>query len=45
MTVRHILRPEAEFPYGVCYLAESERVVVLAVLHLARDPEVLRRRT
>jgi plasmid stabilization system protein ParE len=28
------------FPYGVFYLAEPERVLVLRVLHHARDPRV-----
>jgi len=32
------------FPYGVFYLVEAERVVVLAVTHQARDPEVWRQR-
>jgi len=26
------------FPYGVFYLAEEERVVVIAVFHSSRDP-------
>ena len=28
------------FPYGIFYRVESKRVVVLAVLHTARDPKV-----
>ena len=28
------------FPYGVFYRVESKRVVVLAVLHTARDPKI-----
>lgn len=27
------------FPYGIFYLEEEDRVVVLAVLHARRDPE------
>ena len=27
------------FPYAVFYLAEPERIVVLAVFHVRRDPE------
>ena len=30
----------SQFPYGVFYCVESKRVVVLAVLHTARDPRV-----
>lgn len=26
------------FPYGVFYLSEDERIVILAVLHARRDP-------
>jgi toxin ParE1/3/4 len=33
---RVILR---RFPYALFYLSETERVVVLAVLHQAQDPE------
>src|SRR4051794_4134606 len=29
------------FPYSVFYHADEERIVVVAVLHQARDPEVL----
>ena len=32
------------FPYAVYFLAPAEDVVVLAVLHLRRDPKVWRRR-
>jgi plasmid stabilization system protein ParE len=35
-TVRRALL--RRFPYGVFFLAESERVVVLAVFHAKRDP-------
>lgn len=28
------------FPYSVFYLAETERIVVLAVFHASRDPAV-----
>lgn len=27
------------FPYGIFYLPERDRIVVLAVIHLARDPD------
>ena len=30
----------SRFPYGIFYRVESKRVVVLAVLHTARDPKV-----
>lgn len=30
----------SRFPYAVFYRAESKRVVVLAVLHTARDPRI-----
>jgi toxin ParE1/3/4 len=32
------------FPYALFYHADEERIVVVAVLHQARDPEVLRSR-
>jgi toxin ParE1/3/4 len=32
------------FPFGVFYLAERERVIVLAVFHAHRDPGVWQRR-
>ena len=30
----------SRFPYAVFYRVEPKRVVVLAVLHMARDPEL-----
>jgi toxin ParE1/3/4 len=33
------------FPYGIYFLPESNRVVVIAVLHLHRHPDTWRRRT
>ena len=30
----------SRFPYGIFYRIESKRVVVLAVLHTARDPKI-----
>lgn len=33
------------FPYGVYFLEEEERIVVIGVLHAARDPRTWRRRT
>lgn len=32
------------FPYGVYYAVESKRVVVLAVFHGRRDPDILQQR-
>jgi hypothetical protein len=32
------------FPYGVYFLAESEEVKVLAVLHLHRQPDMWKSR-
>lgn len=40
--VRRVLT--RRFPYGVFYLVEPERIVVLAVFHGRRDPRVLQRR-
>jgi plasmid stabilization system protein ParE len=34
----------SRFPYAVFYVAESARVVVLAVLHTSRDPAIWPRR-
>jgi plasmid stabilization system protein ParE len=33
------------FPYGVFCVVEPQRIVVLAVLHTARDPQVWKART
>jgi plasmid stabilization system protein ParE len=30
----------ARFPYAVCYRVEPNRIVVLTVLHTARDPKL-----
>jgi plasmid stabilization system protein ParE len=32
------------FPYGLFYVVEAERIVVLAVFHGRRDPKAVRRR-
>jgi toxin ParE1/3/4 len=32
------------FPYGVFYLVEDDRIVVLAILHTARHPRLAHRR-
>jgi len=32
------------FPYGIFYLVEEARIVVIAVMHARRDPETWRRR-
>jgi len=36
--------PSLAFPYGVYYLAEPDRIVVLAVYHSSRDPRGWQRR-
>ncbi len=28
------------FPYGVCYFVDAEKIIVIAVLHLSRDPKL-----
>jgi len=33
------------FPYGVFYLVDSEDLVVIGVLHTARNPRLVRKRT
>lgn len=33
------------FPFGIFYLVEAEQVVVIAVLHVRRDPKHWQRRT
>jgi plasmid stabilization system protein ParE len=40
--VRRALLPR--FPYGIYFVPEPNRVVVLAVLHLQRDPEAWKNR-
>ena|ERR1700722_3124206 len=32
------------FPYGVFFVSTKDEIVVLAVVHLARDPRLLRRK-
>lgn len=32
------------FPYGIFYVVEEARIVVIAVIHASRDPETWRRR-
>ncbi len=32
------------FPYGVFYITEKNRIVVLAVLHAKRDPDIIKTR-
>ena len=39
---RRLLVPH--FPYGIFYTLESGRIVVAAVIHLRKDPDVIRRR-
>jgi plasmid stabilization system protein ParE len=40
--VRRVLTKR--FPYGVFYVVEPERIVVLAIFHGRRDPRILRKR-
>jgi plasmid stabilization system protein ParE len=40
--VRRVLTKR--FPYGVFYVVEPERIVVLAVFHGRRDPRIVRKR-
>ena len=44
--VRNVVRRALtkRFPYGILYLVETDTVVVLAILHQARDPELWARR-
>jgi toxin ParE1/3/4 len=44
--VRNVVRRALtkRFPYGVLFLVEEDTVVVLAILHQARDPELWSRR-
>lgn len=32
------------FPYGIFYIIEKNKVIVLAVLHVKRDPALLKKR-
>jgi toxin ParE1/3/4 len=46
--VAHVETREAlsrRFPYAVYYRVEDEQVVVLAIIHTARDPSIWQRRT
>jgi plasmid stabilization system protein ParE len=40
--VRRVLTKR--FPYGIFYVVEPERIVVLAVFHGRRDPQVVQKR-
>jgi len=40
-TRKHAIR---RFPYKIIYLVEKERIIVLAVVHGKRDPELIRER-
>ncbi len=44
--VRNVVRRALtkRFPYGILYLVEADTVVVLAILHQARDPDLWARR-
>jgi toxin ParE1/3/4 len=33
------------FPYGVFYVVHAERIVVVAILHTARDPQLWKKRS
>ena len=35
----------SRFPFGVFYLVENERIIILAVLHARRDPMKWKKRT
>ena len=45
-SIRNVVRRALtkKFPYGVFYLVEGQVVVVLPILHQARDPELWTRR-
>lgn len=34
-----------KFPFGIHYLIENEKIVVLAIFHMKRNPRELRKRT
>ena len=33
------------FPYGIFYIIEDDKIIVLAVLHAKRDPRLLKKRS
>lgn len=40
-TRKHLLK---KFPYKIIYLLESEKIIILAVIHGGRNPELLDKR-
>ena len=41
-TRKHLIK---RFPYKIIYLVEEERIIVLAVLHGKRSPDLMKKRT
>ena len=41
-TRKHLIK---RFPYRIIYLVEEERIIVLAVLHGKRSPDLMKKRT
>ena len=41
-TRKHVIK---RFPYKVVYLVEKERVIILAVIHGKRNPNLIKKRT
>ena len=41
-TRRHLIK---RFPYKIIYLVEKERIIVLAVIHGKRSPNLIKKRT
>ncbi len=39
---KHLIK---RFPYKIIYLVEEERIIVLAVLHGKRSPDLMKKRT
>ena len=39
---KHLIK---RFPYKIIYLVEEERIIVLAVLHSKRSPDLMKKRT
>lgn len=41
-TRKHLVK---RFPYKIIYLVENERIIVLAVIHGRRSPDLIKKRT
>ena len=41
-TRKHLVK---RFPYKIIYLLENERIIILAVIHGRRSPDLIRKRT